>query len=695
MSTDAGIVPGPDGAEPDERSAAGSSYRGNRQWLDQGMAVMGGIAGDVTLVMGAPADEAVTDSIIRPRLREGPYPAEDVLDRLRGFVEPPAHARYRKVLDGHVLLLRADAGTGASTAAFALLAERHGVDGITGLDSSEDLSRWRPKEGRGYLLQSLSPVAAVPLGEVVLTALTGLLRRAGAHLVVTVRTETPLPAGTTPWQVVHQPPPPAEVATKRLNDMFEAGELDFAQRSEASRLLASPGFAGYLHAHPLPVDGVGLADGLRDVVVSGRDAGTVLDDLRTGSPVEARKVLAESRHRADGISLMAAISLLSGLDRTVVERYGAMLRSLIVERCGPGADAAAGAERPESTGAGAGRQEHLRDVLGPAFEDRLAAVGARLLPPRFEVGKRYPVQPVAFSGRHRSESLLRCLWLEYEGMAGLLWRALAEAPHHSGVDLAAGRAIGKVLAHATGPDTLRQLQPFAASERRWHRRLVAYSLGEMAQYPTLTGAVREQLRQWSGAEHVSLRCTVAETCAGGYGLARPRVALRLLDTALDGSSDEDLEPGLRTAVSFALGTLLSEEANHGLVLEYLWRWQEAGAGTPPHTLAAHVIGSMSLDGFPRPGAPGARRVRLADLIADHPGHAFRMVVKALDDPVTHATVAQGLSLIEDDPDEHRRTGFPRFLAALSGAARNHRGVMRFVLGRHRTRTSSPTEGVAS
>ncbi|MFI9627619.1 hypothetical protein [Streptomyces sp. NPDC052042] len=694
MSTGAGTVPGPDDSDAYERPGAKNSYRDNQQRLDRGMAVMGGITGDVTMVIGASSDESVTDHIVKPRLREGPYPADDVLGRLRAFVEPPAYTRCRKMLDGHVLVLRAGAGTGASTAAFALLAERHGPDGITGLDSSEDLSRWRPAEGRGYLLQSLSPAAADPLGEVVLTALTGLLRRAGAHLVITVRKETPLPVSTTPWQVVHHPPPAAEVATKGLNTMFEAGELTVAQRSEALKLLASSGFAGYLHAHPLPRDAVGVAHGLREVVVSGKDADSVLDDLRTGSPAEAHKVLAQSRHRADDISLMAAVSLLSGLDRTVVEGYGAVLRPLVLERCGP-APAAAGAGQLESAGAADQEPGPRRDVLGPAFEDRLAAVGARLLPARVEAGKRYPVQPVAFSGRHRSESLLRCLWLDYEGMAGLLWRALAAAPHHPGVELAAGQAIGRVLAHATGPDALRQLQTFAGSEKRWHRRLVAYALGEVAQYPALTGAVREQLRLWSQAAHLPLRCTVAETCGGGYGLARPPVALKLLDAALDGPSDTDLERGLRSAVSFALGTLLSERANHGLVLAYLWRWQEAEAGTPRHALAAHVIGSMSLVGFPRPGTSGAGRLRLAGLLTDHPEQALRMVVKGLDDPVTHTAVAQGLSLIENDPDERRRTAFPRFLAALSGTARGHRGVMRFVLGRHRTRTGSPTEGFAS
>ncbi|MFF1645187.1 hypothetical protein [Streptomyces sp. NPDC058240] len=686
MSAGADTSRGPDGEDSEGGPGPGSSYRDNQQRVDQGFAVMGGIAGDANVFIGVHPDEDVSERIRKPRLREGPYPADDVRARLHGFVEPPTHTRCRKVLDSHLLVLRAGSGTGAGTAAFALLAERYGAGGIIGLDSPDDLSRWRPKEPRGYLLQGLSPGAADLLGEVVLTGLASLLRRSGAHLVVTVRMETALPGGTLPWQVAHRPPPPAEVAVKRLNTMAEAGELTTGQEADALRHLAAPDFVGHLDAHPLPGDGVAVAQGLRDLVVAGKSAASVLADLRTGSPAAARKALAEARDRADRISLMAAISLLPDQDRTVVERFGAILRPHIDGRGGPAPAVAGGPGHGEGAAA-------RHDVLGPAFEDRLAAVGARLLPPRYGAAQRYPVQPVDFSGRHRSNALLRSLWLEYEGMAELLWKSLDEAPHHPGVELAAGEAIGKVLAHATGPDTLRQLHPFAASDKRWRRRLVANALGEMVQHPALTGAVREQLRQWSRAAPVALRCTVAETCGGSYGLARPAAALKLLDTVLD-RTGEKLEVPLRTAVSFALSALLSEDANHALVLDLLREWQGAGPGTPRHGLAVHAVESMSRDSFPLPKAPGVRRVRLAELLAIHPERARGLVVAALDDPATHEAVAAGLFLIEGDPELRRRTAFPQVLADLAAAARNHRGVLRFVLRHHRSRTAS-TERLAS
>ncbi|MGW7635282.1 hypothetical protein [Streptomyces decoyicus] len=690
----AGTGTAPSGPDDEGRPEPGNSYRDNQQRLEQGLAFMGRVGGDVNVIIGAPPDEDVAESIVKPLLREGPYPADDVHARLRAFVEPPAYAQCRKVLDSHILLLSAHTGTGASTAAFALLADRYGADGITGLDSPDDLSRWRPKEGRGYLLQGLSPRAAASLSEVVLTALAALLRRAGAHLVVTVRADTALPGDTASWQVMHRPPSPDEVATKHLNVMAAAGELTPEQGADALGHLVSADFTGYLHERPLPRDGVEVAKALRDLALSGTPAASVLVELKAGGLSEARRALADSSHRADRLSLMAAISLLPGQDRTVIEEFSAMLRPRIDERGDP---AGGMARQPEHIGTPGPLPEgsHTRrDVLGPAFEDRLTAVGAHSLPLRFGTAQRYPVQPVAFSGRHRSEALLRCLWLDYEGMAGLLWKTLDEVPHHSGIELAAGQAIGKVLAHATGPGTLRQLHFFAASDKRWRRRLVAYALGEMVQHPALTGAVRDQLRQWSRAAPVPLRCTVAETCAGSYGLARPARALKLLDTVLD-KPDPPLEPNLRSAVSFALSTLLSEDANHALVFDRLREWQGADPGTPRHALAVHVLASMSSAAFPLPGAPGVRRVRLADLLADHPARAFDLVVAALDDPATHEATATGLSLIESDPDLRHRTDFPRFLAALSGAARSHRGVLRFVLRRHRVHTASAAEGFAS
>ncbi|WP_234008967.1 hypothetical protein [Streptomyces sp. Mg1] len=643
---------------------------------------MGNVGGDFTYLNISAWNDEATEQILKPRLREGPYPAQEVHGRLYGFVEPPSYARCREALDSRIVLLRARAGTGAGTAAFALLAERHGEGGVTGLDAMADLSAWRPKAGRGYLLQGLPVASARSLDDVRLAGLAEALRGAGAHLVVTLAQDARLPSDASRWEEVHTPPGPHEVAERRLRLAAGEGGLDGSQLDVALRNLASPEFTDYLSTHPLPGDAVDLSDGLRQSAQTSAPIGSVLEDLLTGTEDAARSALAQARHSADKVSLMAAVALLPGQDRTVIEQFATAMRPLI------GARAA-------RTGQNETSEDQSPDVLGPSFEERLEAIGARPLAPRSSPSDRYryPVQPIVFSGRHRSATLLRHLWLDFEGMPEALWGALEQLRYQPGVDLAAGEAIGRVLARATGPGALAQLHRFASSGDRWRRRLVAVALGELVQHPLVSGAVKEQVRRWSRSSAV-LRCTVAETCGGSYGLARPAVALKLLDNVLDGSSAE-LDAKLRSAVSFALGALLTEEGNHIEVLEAVTRWLEAGRGTPRHTLAVHVIHSMSLSTFPQPGTPGAVRISLARTLERHPAQGFALVVLGLDDPATYEAVAQGLGRVEADPGMFQRTAFDRLLSELSRTARHRRGVIRFLLGRHREHTNASRRRSAS
>ncbi|MFD5556187.1 hypothetical protein ACFWIA_20390 [Streptomyces sp. NPDC127068] len=669
--------PAPDPAADDQRAeqdpgpgaeTAGDAYRDNRQQVQGGgAAVMGDVHGD--LIVGV----SVSEQVLKPVLREGPYPADQVTSRLCGFVEPTSHVRCRKVLDGRVLLLRAQSGTGAGTAGFALLAERHGVAGVTGLDPQADLASWKPKEGRGYLLQGLSPEAAATLNDVKLTALADLLHRAGAHLVVTVGEEVGLPADTRPWQVVHGPPPPREVAVTHLHALVDTGRLTGAGLSTALAHLESEEVSAYLAAHRLPGDGAELAAELAAAVRADRPAATALEGLRLGSDTAARLALDKARHSADSVALLVAVALLPRQDRTVITRFAARLRPLL----GEPAEAGPAGERPDRP-----------DVLGPSLADRLAAVGARLLPREHGSAHRhrYPVQRVDFAGRHRPEALLRQLWLDHERLPELVWRTLSDLPHQPGTDLAAGRSIGTVLAHATGPDALDQLAPFAVSSLRWQRRLVAFALGEAAQHVDSQGAVREQLRRWSRSRQVNVRCTVAETCAGTYGLARPAGALRLLDAVLDGPRDELTVRNVHPAVSFALSVLLTEKPNRVPVLDQLDRWLRADGGTQRHAFAAEAVEAMALSTFPLPGRSGPRKVSLADVIVEHPQQALALVSEALDVPDLRESVTDGVLDVEEDPRPQVRAAFPAFLSALAGTFSAHHGPPPFLLRRHRRRS---------
>ncbi|MER5974280.1 hypothetical protein ABT112_32005 [Streptomyces sp. NPDC002055] len=680
-------------ARPEGPGAAAPEAHGyrNRQHVGHGVAVAGGVGGDFHYhAAPEPRDDSVSEVVLRPEFREGPYPAEDVARRLLGFAEPASYARCREALGHHLLFLAAERGAGAGTTAFALLQERCGADRVTGLNSAEDLTAWQPGPGRGYLLRWLAPDVADKLGEVPVRALCHRLREAGSFLVVTVAAELRLPTDTAAWQVRHLPPKPYDVALLRLRALAAERRLAPELLPLALEHLDRSEFRRYLGTSPLPAVGVDVAEELLEVVTSGRTVATALENLRLGGVQEAHAALDGMRDRADQLALTASVALLEGLDRTVIEQFAATLRTLFTERAAmapalaPPFDAApppavTPAERP--------------DLLGPAFEDRCAEIGAQPGPPRIVSSGRYRhrMQPVAFRGRHRAESVLRRMWLEHEGMAELFWTGLHALPYQQGADLAAGRAIGRVLVHATGPQALRQLQTFAEADQRWRRRLAAYALGEVAQNAELMSGVQAQLRQWAGVRDVNRRCTVAETCAGSYGLARPAVALNLLDTVLDGP-DEGTEPRLRGAVVFALGVLLGEETNHRSVLNRITQWLTAPVGSLRHACAAQVTEALCLTGFPEPYRRASRKLTLVDVIGDHPDLALPLVIAALDAPASRTAAAEGLAAVERDPALCRRAAFGTFLRALADASAGHRGVISFLLTRHRNRGTTAPEG---
>jgi hypothetical protein len=490
--------------------------------------------------------------------------------------------------------------------------------------------------------------------------------------------EVRLAADTRPRQVLHEPPPPREVAARHLHALADTGTLTGTELSTALNQLGSAEVDAYVSGHRLPGHGADLAAELTTAVRAGQPVTAALDGLRLGGAEAARRALDAARHSSDAVALLAAIALLPGQDRTVVTRFAARLRPLVEESAGTGPVG----ERPDRP-----------DVLGPSLADRLAVVGARLLPREhgWAHGHRHPVQRVDFAGRHRPEALLRQLWLDHEHMPELLWRALEDLPHRTGIDLAAGRAIGTVLIHATGPDALDQLAPFARSALRWQRRLVAFALGEAAQHVDSQGAVHARLRDWSRSRQVTVRATVAETCAGTYGLARPTSAFRLLEAVLAGPRDDQAVGIVHPAVSFALSVLSTEEPNRVPVLNHLVRWLE-DEGTQRHAFAADAVESMALSTFPRPGSSGPRKVSLADVIVDHPEQAVALVSTALDVPAVRDAVLAGLLDLDEDVRPQVRAAGRNVLAALS----EHRGwTPSFLLHRHQRRTAAPPERTVS
>ncbi|WNI16827.1 hypothetical protein [Actinacidiphila sp. ITFR-21] len=661
-----------------DRPAGEAAYEGNRQRVTgNGFAFMG-MARDI--YVHAPPEEA-GDVVPGPRFREGPYPADEIEDRLRGFVQPPSYPASRDILERGPLLLRGADGTGAGTAAFALLRERFGPSGISGLDPVLDLTRWSPSAARGYVLQGLSPEAADALSGNTLVALADDLRRAGGALVVVVGREQRLPRDTSPWQVPHVPPPAYEVARSLLLSMAEHGTLPAQLLETVLAHLGEPRFTGYLGAGQLPSVAVDVARELRDVALGEQPVEQAVENLRLGGSRAAQETLDAVRGSAEGLAFAAAVALLEYQDRTVIHRFAVGLRERIAERTPRGGVLPA----PASGGTG------HPDLLGRSFEDRLADVRAKLLPRRVVPvgGGRYWSQPVVFQGSHQAEFLLRRLWWDYDGMDEVIWTVLQDMPYQPGVDLAAGQALGRTLRHSTGPRWLQSLYGFATSDYRWQRRLAAYALGEVAQSPDLSGAVRAQLREWSRRRNVSLRCTVAETCAGSFGLSSPAAALSLLGAVLNGGADE-LTANLRNAVSFALNVLIEEEANRTAVLDLLTGWLAEPAGSLRRAYAVHAVTSLGVSASTGQFRPGAPRLPLAELVTTQEEGLPALITAALENPAAHGAMAEALTALALSPDTGLRTATSELLAAVSDASAGRPGVVAFLLARYRARTTYQT-----
>ena len=683
QGTDEGSGPADD-SPMDQPRAERARYEGNRQSVTDGASAFMGNARDIYFF--ASRDEAENE-IVGPRFREGPYPGSEIENRLKGFIEPPSYDPCRRFLERGPLLLRGLRGTGARTAAFALLRERFGADRITGLDPGLDLTRWSPSAARGYVLLGLSPESAGLLNGNALIALADDLRRANAALVVVLSDGQELPRDAVPFQALHVWPAAYYVAKGRLLSMTQEGDLPASLLDSALAHLDEPRFADYLGSGQLPSIAVDVARELREVVIGARPVEQAVENLRLGGTRAAQDTLDAVRGSADGLAFVAVVALLEYQDRTVIHRCAVELRDRITERFAQSANLPALA-LAQAPAAGARGQ---RDLLGPSFEDRLAPVGAKLLPRRIvrTNGSRYWSQPVAFQGSHQAEFVLRRLWWDYDGMADVLWTALRNMPYQPGVDLVAGQAIGRALRHSTGPRWFQPLYDFASSDYRWQRRLAAYALGEVAQDPDLWSAVRAQLQEWSRRRDISIRCTVAETCAGSFGLSSPAGAMNLLDVVLNGSEDE-LTVSLRNAVTFAFNVLLTEPENRTAVLALLTGWLAEPVGSLRRAYAVHAVTRLSLSASGGQFRPGGLKLRLTELVAAPGEGLLPLVAAALENPASHRAMAEALTAVALSPDSSQRAAVAELLATLSGVSAGRPGVVTFLLARYRARTAFET-----
>ncbi|MCP9974032.1 hypothetical protein [Streptomyces somaliensis] len=260
---------------------------------------------------------------------EGPVSATEILDAVTGFAEPEWFPTAMAELDGRVLFLSGERGTGRRTAALNLL-YRHtgGSMNLRAVDSDEDLAVWHPTDTdtRGYLVDGLFPAHPLKAGAV--GNLRRLLSEADARMVI-VLPDDPVVVRSLARDlhvapVRCAPPPPRAVFEARL-------AADVPNRTERARLLANlePGLLDELLADRLVPAQVRE---LVDVVVGAAGGDTALGGIRDRlsylAEEEVPDLLRNLRDDPDGLAFLLATCVFEGMDHRIVREQAERLVDL-------------------------------------------------------------------------------------------------------------------------------------------------------------------------------------------------------------------------------------------------------------------------------------------------------------------------------------------------------------------------------
>ncbi|MER5842278.1 hypothetical protein ABT099_18600 [Streptomyces prasinus] len=552
---------------------------------------------------------------------EGPVSETEILDAVRGFAEPEWFPAALAELDGRVLFLSGEPGTGRRTAALNLLYRHAGNSmSLRAVDGDEDLAAWRPTGTgtRGYLVDGLFPSRPLKPGAV--GNLRRLLDDADARMVI-VLPDDPVVVRSlardlhvTPVRCT--PPPPRTVFEARI-------EAEVPGPAERARLLAGlePGLLDeLLEGRLVPAQ----VRELVDAVVGAADGGTTPGDLRDRlsylAQEEVPDLLRSLRDDPDALAFLLATCVFEGLDHRIVREQAerlvdladGRLHSVLPEGTGgrPGADGNTGGGAGGAGVGGAGGRPGAREADGAAGPPRplpnprfvfRRSLGDLLHTVRAEYGTKeyhsaygytYVVEPVRFTRHRQGEAVLRHVWREYGRLSGLLTTWMGGVDGESDLTRPVGRVMGMAARWGGGRRALLHIRELAGSDRATGRAVAAYALGVAAEDPVLAGEVKYRLHQWSGQSSWQVRWTVAHACGTGFGAARPDQAMRLLRNVFRGRGSRQ-EEAVGKVVRRALVNLFAT-GSPPTVLRHLTAWAGTeGTGvarlaleTFPHLLAS-------------------------------------------------------------------------------------------------------------
>ncbi|MFE4368693.1 hypothetical protein ACFRMN_10680 [Streptomyces sp. NPDC056835] len=512
------------------------------------------------------------------RVREGPVPEAEVRAAAFGFARPDWFGGALAELKKGPLFLAGRPGSGRRTAALNLLRESCGAGAmLRALDSVTELDRWQPTDpsARGYLMDGLFP--SRPLGPGVLGHVRSLLKKATAHMVITLPDDAALlrrleqDLHVRPIRCV--PPPPAMV----FGSYFEEVVPDQRERERLLSALNRRHELGDLLVPELvPAEVVELvtaivtADGDPDAL------GDLGGRLSYRAEQEVPELMRKLRGDPDALAFLLAASVYEGLDHRLVREEAARLLKLSEGRLT--------AELPPTGSSGAEKtgQPNPDFVFRRSLTDLLHMVRAVRQEPAISTEGAYAhsVQGVVFVRHRQAEAVLRHVWREYGQLSDLLVEWLRDVERTTELTRPVGQFMGRAAKWGGGRRALRHIQALAESDRTTSRLIAANALGIAAEDPVLVAEVRYRLQRWSLAVGVHLRTTVAYTCGTEFGLSRPDLALRLLHDLLlgvrsrPGERGQDDDGKVLLAVRVAILSLF-QAGNEAKVFGRLVEWLDA------------------------------------------------------------------------------------------------------------------------
>ncbi|MFB6815091.1 hypothetical protein ACFCV8_11130 [Streptomyces sp. NPDC056347] len=579
--TGAAGLPGPGPLSEDGAPRSEADYDiteligGAKEWASVIYAPGGNINnGSVYGGQGVRNDSGPEGRLRESRVREGPIPDVEREAAAHGFARPDWFEAALAKLKQGPLFLAGRPGTGRRTAALNLLRESCGADApLRALDGVTELDRWKPTDAsaRGYLIDGLFP--SRPLSPVMLRNVRELLKKAHACMVIVLpddtallhRLERDLHISAT----VCSPPSPSLVFGSR----FEAVVPDQWERDRLLSALADRHDLGELLVPELvPAEVVELVTALVEADGDPEALGDLGLRLSYRAEREVPELIKSLCDQPESLAFLLATSVYEGLDQQIVRNEADRLTKLAGDRLtavlpGTDADGAAKPDRPNPKFVFRHSLTELLHAVRAVRQDREI---------RAEGAYSHSVEAVAFIRHRQAEAVLRHVWREYGQLSELLVEWLRDVPRSSGLAGPAGRAMGRVASWGGGHNALVHLRELARSDRATSRLVVANALGVAAEDPVLVAEIRYRLHRWSTATDFRLRTTVAHACGEEFGLARPDLALRLLQNLFRAAQvPKEEEYQVKVAVEAAVLRLF-QAGNETKVFDLLRKWLDNG-----------------------------------------------------------------------------------------------------------------------